>query len=117
MSRLWLMLSLPRFEDNPEKTRQAQLLHLVSLILFITIILVLLTINWLIDRSYGTVFDFVLIGLALLQIITLLLIRRGQVRVASFLLLTFSWMGITWLVSVYDGVRSVILFAYFTITL
>jgi PAS domain S-box-containing protein len=117
MKHLWLMFSLPRFDDDPEKTRQAQLLHLVSLILFFTIIFVLLTINWVIDRNYGGIFNLVLIGLAILQILTLVLIRRGQVQVAGFLLLTFSWMGITWLASVYDGVRSVILFAYFTITL
>ncbi|MEP7135234.1 MAG: ATP-binding protein [Chloroflexota bacterium] len=116
MNRLWLMISLPHFEDDPEKTRHAQLLHVVSLALLIVFI-VSIIVNLALDTQFGKAINAILIASALLQVVILVLIKRGYVRAAGYILLILSWISITWIASRFDGVRSVTLFAYFTIIL
>ena len=116
MNRLWLMLSLPRFDDDPEKTRHAQLLHVVSLALFFLVIALFIT-NVVLGTQFGQKVNVVLAALALLQVATQVMLKRGYVRTAGYILLTLSWISITWIASRFDGVRSVVLFAYFTIIL
>ena len=110
------IFSPPEFADDPQKTRHAQLVHLVSLILFFIFVL-LIVVTHVVETPFGQAFNALFAGLAILQIVTQILIRRGFVRVGGFILLTLSWISITWTASVYDGVRSVILFTYFTILL
>jgi PAS domain S-box-containing protein len=116
MNRIWLMLSFPRFEGDPEKTRHAQLLHVVSLALFFVFVL-LIFVNLAFSTESGRVVNVVFAALAILQIITQALIKRGRVRVAGYILLILSWISITWVASRVDGIRSTALFAYFTIIL
>jgi hypothetical protein len=116
MKRIWLMLSLPRFEGDPEKTRHAQLLHVVSLALFVVLV-ALIFINLIFDSQIGQAMNAILAVLAFMQVVTQVLIKRGYVRAAAYLLFIVSWVGITWIASKFDGVRSVVLFAYFTIIL
>ncbi len=116
MNRLWLMLSLPHFDDDPEKTRHAQLLHVVSLALLIVFI-PLIIVNLALDTQFGKAFNTILIASAFLQMIVQILIKRGYVRAAGYVLLILSWVSITWIASQFDGVRSVLLFVYFTIIL
>lgn len=110
------MISPPRFDGNPEKTRHAQLLHVVSLLLFVTFI-VLIAVGLLVKTSFGQTFNAVFVGLAFLQIVIQVLIRRGRIQIAGYTLLILSWISITWIASNFDGVRSVVLFTYFTIIL
>jgi len=116
MKRTWLMLSLPRFEGDPEKTRQAQLLHVVSLALFV-VLTALIFVNLIFDSQFGQAVNVILAVLAFTQVVTQILLKRGYVRTAAYLLFIISWVGITWIASKIDGVRSVVLFAYFTIFL
>src|SRR5512145_1163234 len=116
MNRIWLMLSLPRFDGDPEKTRHAQLLHVVSLALFV-VLTALIFINLMINNRFGQVVNAILAILAFTQVVTQVLIKRGHVRTAAYLLFIVSWIGITWIATKFDGVRSVVLFAYFTIIL
>ncbi|HSG45544.1 MAG TPA: ATP-binding protein [Anaerolineales bacterium] len=110
------ILSPPKFADDPEKTRHAKLIHLVSLILFL-IFALLIVVTYVVETPFGQAFKMLFTGLVILQVATQILIRQGLVRVGGFILLTLSWLSITWIASVYDGVRSVILFTYFTIIL
>ena len=116
MNHIWLILALPRFEGDPDKTRHAQLLHVVSLALFV-VLTVLIVINLVLDSQFGHTVNIVLAVLALMQVVTQVLIKRGFVRAAAYLLFIISWIGITWIASKLDGVRSVVLFAYFTVIL
>lgn len=115
MTILSRLFALPKFDD-PEKTRHAQLLHVVSLVLLFTF-LSLIAVNMWLETRFGQMVNYVLAALAVLQVVTQILIRRGAVRVAGFILLLLSWASITWIPSMFDGVRSVVLFAYFTIIL
>jgi len=116
MSFFQRILVPPRFENDPEKTRHAQLLHVVSLLLAITFI-VLVMVSLVIKTLFGQKFIAVFVALAILQVVTQVLIRQGRIRAAGYLLLSLSWISITWIASSFDGVRSVILFTYFTIIL
>lgn len=116
MNRIWLMLSLPRFEGDPEKTRHAQLLHVVSLALFVVLV-ALIFVNLIFDSPIGQAMNVILAILVLIQVVTQVLIKRGFVRTAAYLLFIVSWISITWIATKFDGVRSVVLFAYFTIIL
>jgi hypothetical protein len=117
MNRVWrLMLPLPRFESDPEKTRHAQLLHVVSLALFV-VLTALIFINLILDSQLGHAMNAVLAILTFMQVITQVLIKRGHAHTAAYLLFIVSWIGSTWIATKFDGVCSVVLFAYFTIIL
>lgn len=116
MNFLQQIFSPPRFGDDPEKTRHAQLLHLVSLLLFLMFVVLILA-TYVIKTPFGMMFNSVFAGLAILQVVTQILIRRGHIKMAGFLLITLSSVSITWLAGIHEGVRSFFLFAYFTILL
>ena len=84
MNHIWLILALPRFEGDPDKTRHAQLLHVVSLALF-AVLTVLIVINLVLDSQFGHTVNIVLAVLALMQVVTQVLIKRGFVRAAAYM--------------------------------
>jgi PAS domain S-box-containing protein len=116
MDLLRPIISHPRFENNPEKTRQAQFLHVVTLAL-IFLLSALVLFNLVFEIHLGTFVDQMLIILIALQVAVQVLIRLGYVRLASFALMLLSWIGITWLAFRVEGLQVIILFAYFTIFL
>lgn len=105
----------PRFDD-PDKSRQAELLHAVSIFLLI-ILSSFVLLNMFQDIELGRAVNSVLIVLIVFQVVAQILIRSGYVRLAGLSLLFISWVGITWFAWRADGVRDVALFAYFTILL
>lgn len=115
MKRIHSLISPPRYEQ-PEKARQAELLNGVSLAL-IVILTLLLVLNMFYQTGLGSDVNPVLVGLILCQVLAQVLIRRGRVRLAGLSLLFLSWLGITWFALMEDGVRDVVIFAYFTILL
>lgn len=115
MNFLHLIFSPPQF-DNPEKTRQAHLLHISSSILFFgALFLILFNIAWgdHVERSINTA----LAGIAALQVVIQVVFRRGFVRQAGVILLLFSWVGMTWIASKVEGVGDVAVVCYFLILL
>jgi PAS domain S-box-containing protein len=113
--RIFSLLAPPQFED-PETSRQAELLNAISLLLFILLGFLIL-LNQFLDTALSEAVRSVLIVLIITQVLTQLLIRAGFVRLGGFLLLLLSWVGITWFASRVEGVREVSLFAYLTILL
>ncbi len=115
MKQFLTRFSPPRFID-PEKTRQAELLNGVSLVLLVILSLLLLT-NIVQKSILGTAANPILIILILSQLVGQYMIRRGWVRRAGLFWLLISWVSVTWFASVADGVRDVVLFTYVTILL
>ena len=115
MKRLLTVLAPPRFDD-PETSRQAELLNAVSLILML-IMSVLLVFNLFQDTDLSSILNPILAVLLVTQIATQALIRSGYVRSGGLSLLFVSWVGITWFAFRADGVRDVALMAYFAIVL
>jgi PAS domain S-box-containing protein len=116
MNLLRLIFSPPQFKNDREKTRRAQLLHIVTLVL-IFLLSALVLFNILLKNKLGTFINILLIALIVLQIIVQVLTRRGNVRSAGFALMLLSWVGITWMAYSVESLRVIILFAYFTIFL
>jgi PAS domain S-box-containing protein len=106
----------PPHYDQPEKTRQAELLNAVSLVLLV-ILTFLLLLNIFYDTDLGNAVNPVLLGLILCQVAVQVLIRYDHVRLAGLSQLFLSWLGITWFAVLTGGVRDVVIFAYFTILL
>jgi PAS domain S-box-containing protein len=115
MKQILSKLAPPRY-DPPEKARRAELLNAVSLVLFV-ILSFLLLLNMIYASGLGSAVNPVLLGLILCQVIAQVLIRKGRVRLAGLSLLFLSWLGITWFAVLADGIRDVVIFAYFTILL
>jgi PAS domain S-box-containing protein len=115
MKRILSYLALPRY-DLPENARRAELLNAVSLVLFV-ILSFLLLLNMFYDTGLGSAVNPVLLGLILCQVVAQILIRNGHVRLTGLSLLFLSWLGITYFAVLADGIRDVVIFAYFTILL
>src|SRR5215216_258982 len=107
------LLMPPRFDD-PDKSRQAELLNAISLLLLVILSLLVL-LNTLKYPDFGRSVNSVLVMLIVFQLVTQILIRNGYVFFAGLSLLFLSWVGITWFAWRADGVRDIALFAYFTI--
>ncbi len=116
MNLAWLRSSFPRFEGEPEKTRQAILLYLASVVLFFVPFL-LIMINMFLGDPEESSISIVLAGIALLQIPVQLLMWSGRVRAASSVLLFVSWAAMTWIASQVAGVGDVAVVCYFLILL
>jgi len=116
VTRTWLKSFFPQFEGEAERTRQAMLLHVASLVLFFVPIL-LIVLNVLIGGQAERSINFVLALIALLQLPVQFLMRRGRVREASGLLLFVCWVAMTWIASRVGGVRDVAVVSYFLILL
>ena len=115
MKHFFALLVPPRFDD-PDKSRQAELLNAISLLLLVILSLLVL-LNILKYTDLGRSVNSILVILIVFQLVTQFLIRNGYVFFAGLSLLFLSWVGITWFASRADGVRDIVLFAYFTILL
>ena len=116
MKFLQLILKAPRFDDDPEKTRHALLLHLTSLFLFF-ILLALVLLNEIFGNTAERSINWMLGGIAFLQIPVQVLMRKGHIRPAVWLLLSMSWAVLTWIASQVEGVSDVAVVCYFLILL
>ena len=116
MKFLQLILKAPRFDDDPEKTRHALLLHLTSLFLFF-ILLALVLLNEIFGNTAERSINWMLGGIAFLQIPVQVLMRKGHIRPAVWLLLSMSWAAMTWIASQVEGVSDVAVVCYFLIIL
>jgi len=107
---------LPKFERDPEKTRHAALLHSASMVLFF-VPLMLLVLNTGMGNSAERSINIILALISLLQIPVQFFMRRGNVRMASVLLLFLAWAAMTWIASKVEGVGDVAVVCYFLILL
>ena len=106
MNLFRLIISPPHFDDEPEKTRHALLLHFGSVVLFVVPFFLIL-LNLLFGNQAERSINYLLAGLALLQIPVQIFIRNGQVRTATWILLVMSWVAMTWIASRVEGVGDV----------
>ncbi|NWG33177.1 MAG: PAS domain-containing protein [Chloroflexi bacterium] len=110
------ILSPPQFENNPEKTHQALLVHYTSLIMIVVPVFLL----YLNTRNAGAVdrsVNAVLAGIALVQLFVQWLMRRGIVCPLMMFLLLVSWAGLTWIASRMEGAGDVAVLGYFILLL
>jgi len=116
MNFLKQIFSPPKFANDPEKTRHAELLNAVSWLLIVSLG-VMLIFNTMNDMGLHGSVNWVLGCIMLFQVVMQIMNRHGYVRLASTLLLLFGWASMTWIASVVEGVRDVAILGYFVIFL
>ena len=116
MNFVRLIFSPPQFENDPERTRQALLLHMAANVLFFAPISLIL-LNLILGSPAERAINVVLAGIALSQIPVRLLAQKGRIDIASGFLLLMSWVAMTWIASKVEGVGDVAVVCYFLILL
>jgi hypothetical protein len=84
----------PVFEGDDEKTRRAEILHIGSIVLFVTL-LILYWINIIVGTQVEKEANWLVALVALIQILVQWLIRTGHVDTASHILLFIGWGTMT----------------------
>jgi GAF domain-containing protein len=105
-------LAPPVFPEDEDRTRTAFLLNIIcwSVLFVLAIILILRSIQRQ-DANLQEV-NLILIGLIVLIALSLFLMHRGYVRLASILLVSTAWIGLCYTAWVADGIRDVTFFGF-----
>ena len=110
------VLKPPIFLGDAEKTRRAEILHYVSLLLFV-FSLILFEFNLLVGSEAEKSANWILGLIAAIQIMVQWMIRSEYVNEASLLLLTIGWWAMTEISRDVSGVRDVAILGYVLILL
>jgi PAS domain S-box-containing protein len=110
------ILAPPRFDDDPEKTRQAFLLHATSL-LMIFVPLAMIFLNLKNPGVVENTVNYALAGVVVLQIPVQWFMRKGYVRPLIFIVLLAGWSVLTWIASRMGGAGDVVVLGYFILLL
>ncbi len=103
----------PVFPEDEDKSRSAAILNSIGRSITIIILLrVFLGIFSDRDIILSRVNQILLITIVIIEL-TLYISRRGYVKTASLLLITFVWIGLTFLAWSADGIRDAAFFGYF----
>jgi signal transduction histidine kinase len=114
IERIKKLLAPPIFPDDEEKTRLARLLNLI-LIIVMTLVMIFSVPALVMTPEIGrVVFEFILAGMAAGMLVML---RRGYVRQAGFLLSLILWVVVTYGTLQAGGFRGSIMSAYYGIIL
>ena len=106
------LLGAPAFEGDEEKTRVARLLNTVLWVFFL--VMLAFGISTLIFPNPREALSFVGIVLAV-DLIALLLMRRGHVRMASIVFLSTVWLLLTLVALAFGGIDGTAVFGYVVI--
>lgn len=100
------------FPADDDKTRSARHFNSIGWSTLLTLIGILI-VRILQNRDVSLdQINGALLGVIVLIGISLILARRGYIRIASFVLIVTIWSGLTYLAWVADGIRDVAFFAY-----
>ena len=106
----------PIFEGDDQKTRRAVFLHYASLLFFVTNLILF----WIIHQ-FGTQTaksaSWLVMGLALAQVLVQWMLRSGYVDHASFFLLTIGWTLLTKISQDVGGIYDAAIFGYVIVLL
>lgn len=106
-------LAPPVFPEDEDKTRLAAILNTIGWSI-ITIVMILLVIRSLQRQDVNLAEVNLILAIIVAMIAIMLYIaRRGYVKIASLLLVTIVWVGLSYLTWVADGIRDVAFFGYF----
>lgn len=115
METIFKLLAPPTYENDPDKTQGTTLLNTFSLIL--AVVAILAGVLSVISTTGESLVFGLGIGIAtlLISLISLWLLRRGRLTLASSLVTAFLFVGITLDLAVVGGLRSPAIAAYLVI--
>jgi len=104
--------SSPVFPGDEDKTRSASILNIIGWSTMF-IVLAILVIRVIQGRDVHLVeVNFVLMLVLIAIALMLFLSRQGYIKTAGLLLVTTTWMGLSYLTWIADGIRDVAFFGY-----
>lgn len=98
------LVTPPTFDDD-EKTRQARLAYLVSLVISVFALAYAVYRVALTSGDWDAVVLVPFLGAGLVSLLAAYWVRRGRVRLASLILVLIVWLGFAWLSANLGGVR------------
>ena len=113
-NRLKSFLAAPVFDDE-QKTRSARYLNS-----FLFFLIILLTLQWLIRLNVDPIVSenmLIIAGLAVLSVGLLFMLRRGYVWLSSYVLVITSWLAMSLLSWLNDGISDTAFLVYIVIIL
>ncbi len=113
-NRLKSFLTSPVYADE-QKTRTARRLNN-----FLIVLITLLTVQWLVRLQTDPIVSdnmIILAGLVILSVVLLFMLRRGHVQLSSYILVITSWLAMSLLSWLNDGVNDTAFLVYVVIIL
>jgi GAF domain-containing protein len=91
LNELWNFFRPPIFPEDEDKTRKARYAHVIALGLLVVALSYEVLVRSSVDSAIPSSFELILIGFAMTCIAGLWLLKRGHVRLISFLLVALIW--------------------------
>ena len=111
------LLAPPVFPGDEDKTRRARYSNVIALAFFVLAVAYEIVVRILVGITSLALFDFILIGVALLCVAGLILLRKGYVRLTSFFLVALVWVACNSVAATSFGVRDASYIVNFAIVL
>ena len=115
LNTLFRVLAPPIFPDDPNKTRSAYYINVVSLIGMAAISLLLLAQVFILKISLTDIANLIIIGIIVALGIGWFTMRAGAVRLAGYITIILIWIGSTFLALTGSGLRGSGFISYFVI--
>ncbi len=106
------ILAPPVFPEDQDKTRSAAIVNAIGWITMFILVAVLLTRIIQSRDLYLPGVNLVLIVVGIVIALMLYLNRKGYVRIASVILVSTVWIGLSYIAWIADGIRDVTFFGY-----
>jgi len=105
----------PVFEGNEDKTHTARLLN--TMLWAMILILLLYGLVTLILNINAHIAVPMVVGIIAVEIVAIVLMRRGQVRLAGYIFVTILWLFMGVVTIIFSGVQGSSAFGYIVITI
>lgn len=92
-NELWKIFRPPVFPEDEDKTRKAKYANAITLAFLAVLIVFETFVRFSVNYTGLSIMDLILVGLAILFIICLALLRKGQVQLTSILLVSLVWVA------------------------
>lgn len=117
LTRIWNYFTPPVFSEDDDKTRRAKYAHAITLAFLGAVAAFEIFVR--ISEGYTglSIMDLIMVGLAILLLAGLALLKRGYVRIISFLLVGFVWIASNSIAAAGFGVKDASYITNFAIIL
>lgn len=115
--QIGIVFSPPNFPDDEDKTRRAKYSHVIALAFLGLVIAFETVVRFSVGYLDFSLFDLILVGVALICMLGLVLLRKGYVRLTSFLLVALVWLASNGIAATGFGARDASYIVNFAIVL
>ncbi|HSL42766.1 MAG TPA: GAF domain-containing protein [Anaerolineales bacterium] len=111
--RLYRFFAPPVFPNDEDKSRLASILNVIGWSIIVVLLSLLLIRNVSPQVTVRASINFIFLAIILITALTLLISRLGYVQLASLIMITMGWAGLTSFAWSAEGLRDVAISGYF----